>query len=182
VCACLLLWQALGDVEAAGGNYSAAQKHYAAACRAEPYIPHSYTAWARLEASQGEFDRARQLFSKGAKACPGHAPLLHVSNLKGGEATDVVVLMSLGRSCIWPWYVLGKFICLLLAESHACCWLQAWAEMELDLGRVQAAKQLLQQALQADAQHIPSYMVCVGMFTETPPGSQSPVAWAFLSH
>jgi hypothetical protein len=32
--------------------------------------------------------------------------------------------------------------------------------MELDLGRVQAAKQLLEQAMQADAHHVPTYMVC----------------------
>ena len=36
--------------------------------------------------------------------------------------------------------------------------LQAWAQLETDTGRLQAAKALLQQALQADPDHVPSYM------------------------
>lgn len=69
-------------MEAAAGYPDTARLLFERACRQDPEMPHTYTAWARLVASQGNADGARKLFQAGAHARPGHAPLLHVSEAR----------------------------------------------------------------------------------------------------
>ena len=59
-------------------------------------------------------------------------------------------------------YTVYAYKCMVLADpTHIHT--PAWAQMEMDLGRMAAAKQVLGAALEADPGHMPSYTVCVCM-------------------
>lgn len=62
-----------------------ARELYRSAIAHAPSMPHTYTAWALMEASLRNYDRARQIFKQGAEASPGHAPLLHVRSWGGAD-------------------------------------------------------------------------------------------------
>ena len=66
-------------MEANAGNHKAAREKFSASLRLDPSMPHSHCAWARMEASSGNIERAREVFQEGSEAIPSHAPLLHVS-------------------------------------------------------------------------------------------------------
>ena len=49
-------------------------------------------------------------------------------------------------------------LCLAFAPAFMLR-LQAWAQMEMELGRMEVAKQILEVALQVDPDHMPSHTV-----------------------
>lgn len=65
-------------MEAEAGNATVARSLLDQAIQVTPHMPHAYACLARLEASQGDYARARHVFSRGAEAAAGNAPLLHV--------------------------------------------------------------------------------------------------------
>lgn len=71
--------QAMGVMEADAGDAAAARSRFRAAAKADPDMPHTYTAWAAFEAAHGSEQAARDVFEEGVRADPSHVPLLHVS-------------------------------------------------------------------------------------------------------
>jgi tetratricopeptide (TPR) repeat protein len=157
--------QALGEVEASRGALPAARAHFAAALAAAPRMPHTYAAWAGAEAAAGNVQQARQLFQRGAQAVPRHAPLLHVSNVLccryalATNSTIRAVHRSSRRLSTLPSLAVSNYTTIIVFVTTYNCCFQAWASLELQLGALAAARQLLQQALAACPDHIPSYQV-----------------------
>lgn len=68
------LLQTLGTLHRRAGNTTAARASFEEAVRLRPHAP-TFVAWGLMEADLGRFDTARQLFARGVRADPAHAPL-----------------------------------------------------------------------------------------------------------
>lgn len=130
------------------------RKNFEEAIKYDPFHAHAWQAWGTFELTQGKFEVARVLLTKGIRNCPSHVALWQASGLLEAQCGN----MQKARA------MFGQGSRLPLSESHVRLY-HTWACCELRTGAVEQARKLLEEALRCDKTHGPVWNV-YGMLEE----------------